>query len=261
MRAVGAVCERTAGEDKYPKGQFRELSTDGIVTFGVEGERSARMSARLLLRSRTNLSDPTNPGLCRDRSSPRTTRKECEMRTAVGTRSNSSRHNHSLRQRVPLRRKNPPKEQQMTDTGQSAGKLLAFTIDANTAQIVKLERLDENGGRHELSDEEKTSLVHEGTEGRLEEVLERAFEAGIDCVLGECEADNSAESPEEAKLRHLLLTPLIEHSPAKRLLQREVLNRAILETLIEHSMKPAPQAPHGPGAGLQLAVSNQAVSN
>lgn len=150
----------------------------------------------------------------------------------------------------------------MTDVDQSAGKLLAFTIDANTAQIVKLESLDASGGRHELSDEEKTSLVHTGGEGRLEEVLERAFEAGIDCVLGGGEADSSKESEQEAKLRHLLLTPLIEHSPAKRLLQREVLNRAMLETLIQHSMKSegAP-APAGPGSGVRPEGAASARAN
>lgn len=139
----------------------------------------------------------------------------------------------------------------MTDTDQSTTKLLAFTIDANTAQIVKLESLDASGGRHELSDEEKTSLAQHAGEGRLEEVLEQAFEAGIDCVLGADEADSSKESEQEAKLRHLLLTPLIEHSRAKRLLQREVLNRAMLETLIQHSVKSeAAPAPGGPGSGL-----------
>ena len=65
------------------------------------------------------------------------------------------------------------------------------------------------------------------------------------------EADSGKESDEDAKLRHLLLTPLIEHSRAKRLLQREVLNRAMLETLIQHSMKSeAAPAPGGPGSGL-----------
>jgi hypothetical protein len=150
----------------------------------------------------------------------------------------------------------------MTDIDQSAGRLLAFTIDASTAQIVKLESLDAGGGRHELSEEEKNSLVHARGEGRLEEVLEQAFEAGIDCVLGGSEADSGKESEEEAKLRHLLLTPLIEHSAAKRLLQREVLNRAMLETLIQHSMKSqAAPAPAGPGSGLQTERTAPARAN
>ena len=46
-----------------------------------------------------------------------------------------------------MKRKSPPKEQSMTDIDQSAGKLLAFTIDANTAQIVKLESLGQTQDR------------------------------------------------------------------------------------------------------------------
>jgi hypothetical protein len=150
----------------------------------------------------------------------------------------------------------------MAGIDQAAAKLLAFTIDANTAQIVKLESLDASGGRHELSEEEKTSLVRPGGEGRLEKVLEQAFEAGIDCVLGGGDADSSEESEEEAKLRHLLLTPLIEHSPAKKLLQREVLNRAMLETLIQFSMKSdAAPAPLRPGSGLPPERTESARSN
>lgn len=162
------------------------------------------------------------------------------MRTAVGPR-----HNSSVKQKLADRKKNSHKEEEekMTDVHPPTGnKLFAVTIDANTAQVVRLESLDSTGARHELSDEEKASLVHEGGEGRLEEALEQAFEAGIDCVLGADTQDETAESQEDAKLRHLLLTPLIEHSPAKRLLQREVLNRAILGTLIQHSMKPIPAA-------------------
>ena len=153
----------------------------------------------------------------------------------------SPRHNSSLNQKVPVGKvpvgkKHAQKEEKMSEIAPSAGKLFAFTIDANTAQIVKLETLDASGARHELSDEEKASLAREGSAGGLEEFVERAFEAGIACVLGGDERQEKAdESAEESELRHLLLTPLIEHSPAKRLMQREALNRAILGTLIQHA--------------------------
>ena len=55
----------------------------------------------------------------------------------------------------------------------------------------------------------------------------------------------AAESKEDAELRHTLLSPLMQHSAAKRLLQREVLNRAILGTLIQFSMETQPPAPAG----------------
>jgi hypothetical protein len=144
--------------------------------------------------------------------------------------------------------KSSQKEQEVAATDQPAGKLFTFTIDATTGQVVKFEALDASGAHRELSDEERASLVHDGSE-RLEDALEQAFEAGIDCVLGsEGEQDDSEESAQDSELRHLLLAPLIEHSAAKRLLQREALNRAILGTLIQRSVKPTPAPTAGPEA-------------
>jgi hypothetical protein len=183
------------------------------------------------------------------------------MSTAVGPRSNSSVKQKVPVGKVPVEKKSAQKEEKMTEIAQSAGKLFAFTIDANTAQIVKLETLDASGGRHELSDEEKASLA-EGAEDGLEEFVEKAFEAGIACVLGGGESKGKAdESAEEAELRHLLLTPLIEHSPAKHLLQREVLSRAILGTLIQHAMKAPAAAESSPPAGLQSDRAAPARAN
>jgi hypothetical protein len=180
------------------------------------------------------------------------------MSTPVGPR-----HNHSPKQKVPVvkvpvGRRNAQKEEKMTkeekmsEIAQSAGKLFTFTIDATTAQVVRLETEDPSGARHELSDEEKASLAQAGTEGSLEQFVERAFEAGIDCVLGGGEREDKADEPaDEAELRQLLLTPLIEHSAAKRLMQREALNRAILGTLIQHAAKAPAAAETSSTTGLQ----------
>ena len=130
--------------------------------------------------------------------------------------------------------------------------LLTFTIDPSTAQIVKLEALDAAGARHELTDDEKASLTKRKGEQTLEQVVERAFEAGIACVLdGENGRDDQLESSEDRDLTHRLLAPLIEHSAAKRLIARPLLDRAILDTLIEHSLTPAPDAAGRPAAGAQ----------
>ena len=137
---------------------------------------------------------------------------------------------------------------------ESTAKFFAFTIDATTAQIVKLESLDASGTSHELSEDEKESLAKGASKEGVEEALEQAFEAGIACVLGgefaqDLVEDKAKESEEDAELRHLLLKPLIEHSAAKNLMKREVLNRAILETLIEHSMKSRPVSAEGGRTG------------
>ncbi len=157
----------------------------------------------------------------------------------------SPRHNH-LRQKIPVgnvqaRKKAAEKEDKMTEENTqmapSAHRLFAFTIDASTAQVVKLETLDPSGARRELSDAEKASLAQSAAEEGLEEFVEEAFEAGIACVLGDAEGRQRSHEPaEEAELRHLLLAPLIEHSPVKRLMQREALNRAILGTLLQRAV-------------------------
>jgi hypothetical protein len=123
--------------------------------------------------------------------------------------------------------------------------LLLVTIQAKTGQIVKVESADVAGIRHELTNEKKADLGKETAKVTLEALLEQAFEAGIASVLddggqnGARESETEAEeSEEEAELRHLLLGPLIRHSPAKRLMQHEVLSRAILGTVVREAIDP-----------------------
>ena len=126
-------------------------------------------------------------------------------------------------------------------------KAVTITIDADSADIVRVEGLDAKGGRHELSDEEKASLIKEGrSEERLEEVLEHAFEAGIACVLGDDEDEDeetTQESPADAELRHQLLAPLIKRSAVRQLTDRAALHRAILGTVNEPAGAPSASAP------------------
>ena len=77
----------------------------------------------------------------------------------------------------------------------------------------------------------------------MEAIIEQAFEAGIAYVLGdEGDEDDPMESEKDANLRHLLLRPLIENSAAKRLIRRDVLSRAILKSLIDHTTGSQPGA-------------------
>jgi hypothetical protein len=101
------------------------------------------------------------------------------------------------------------------------------------------------GAHHELSDKEKTNLAKEEGTATLEDMLEQAFEAGIACVLGD-EGDDPPESAKDADLRRLLLRPLIEDGAAKRLMQRDILSRAALTTLIRNAAALAPDGEISP---------------
>ena len=89
------------------------------------------------------------------------------------------------------------------------------------------------------SAEEKASFMKERRDERVLALVEHAFEAGIASVLGvgDEEEENTQESPEDIEFRRELLAPLIERSGLGHLKERPALNRAILGTLIEHSMK------------------------
>ena len=52
----------------------------------------------------------------------------------------------------------------MIEIAQFVGKVLAFAIDASSAEIVKLETLEASGARQERSEEEKATLAQSGTE-------------------------------------------------------------------------------------------------
>jgi hypothetical protein len=119
---------------------------------------------------------------------------------------------------------------------------LTFTVDATTGNVVTVETLDASGARHPVSVRQQKTLAREGRE-RLESVLEEAFEAGIDCVLGDSDQPEAVEGELDAKLRHDLIAPLLQGSPAGRRLKRESLQRVRLGTLIQSSIDPSGLVP------------------
>jgi len=120
---------------------------------------------------------------------------------------------------------------------------LAFTLDTSSGEISKLESVDSAGHRNELSANERADLAKESRELDLEALIEQVFEAGIACVLGDEDKDAS-ETKEDADLRRILLKPLIEASSAAKLMRREVLRRAIVQTLIQDTIGASATGPN-----------------
>jgi hypothetical protein len=115
----------------------------------------------------------------------------------------------------------------------SPSRRLGFTLDASTGEIIKIENVDSAGQRRELSKAEKQDLAKERLGGGVEALLERAFEAGVACLLGDEDGEEEkSETEEEAGVRRVLLQHLMERTLAAQALRREVLRQAIVQTLI-----------------------------
>jgi hypothetical protein len=130
-----------------------------------------------------------------------------------------------------------PSEEKPSSAGGSG--LFAFTIDASTGQITRLEKVDSAGARRPLSEQDKAGLQPGPTWPTLEAIIEQAFEAGVDCVLGnEDEKDEAQESEDEVEVRRILLLPLMERGRMMALRQRSVLGQAILATALQQITAP-----------------------
>ena len=113
-----------------------------------------------------------------------------------------------------------------------AAELLALTIDAANGRVVTVERVEKGGARRALTDDDRTRLSSAHAGGSLRQLIVQAFEAGIETVLGEGDEDAPEESSADGELSRLLLRSLIDRSKAKKLIERESVDRAMVATLI-----------------------------
>ena|SRR5689334_8693697 len=117
------------------------------------------------------------------------------------------------------------------------GGLYAFTIDTGSGKIVTVESVDSTGVRHSLSADERTKLAKAAPAMPVRRLVEQAFEAGIEFVLGEEAGSDTPESKEDGELSGILLQTLIQGSKAKELLKGDTLDRSVIDTLIIHAAK------------------------
>jgi hypothetical protein len=106
----------------------------------------------------------------------------------------------------------------------SATEQLVLTIETPSRKVVKIERVDEDGARQELSEEECAKLAGEDEVEELDAALEEAFEAGAAAALGEDDEDEDDQGTMiRRRLRHRLLTRLL----LRRLIRRRLLERRL----------------------------------
>ena len=118
------------------------------------------------------------------------------------------------------------------------GGVYSFTIDTAKGRIVTVESVDGNGIHRPLTAEEKTTLAKNQPAMPLRNLVERAFEAGIEYVLGEEAAHDSPETQEEVEFSGKLLQSMLESSSkVKDLIKGDALDRTVIDTLITHAAK------------------------
>lgn len=116
----------------------------------------------------------------------------------------------------------------------------AFTVDTAKGRIVGIEKVD-GGAREAVSPAELAQLAKAHGATPLRHLVERAFEAGIACVLGEEAEAETSESKQDSELSGVLLQTLIEGSKAKELLKSDTLDRTFIGALFSQAAKqPSP---------------------
>ena len=121
--------------------------------------------------------------------------------------------------------------------GTSEEEQLVVTIKGPGGKIVRIEKIDKTGKRHELEHKEWAKLVGDDELDEIEEALEEAFEAGIAGIFGEeYEEDEAYEDDEEKALRRLLIGGLLRRRP----IQRRILHRLLVSRLLRRQVTKRP---------------------
>jgi hypothetical protein len=114
---------------------------------------------------------------------------------------------------------------------------LSFTLDMATGQVDRIEAIAADGGRRELSQKELSALTENRDDTSLEAIVEEAFLAGIEYILGD--EDGEDDEP-QSQAEEALLRPMIQHSAAGRLIRRDLLRRAAVEDFLREALASKP---------------------
>jgi len=105
---------------------------------------------------------------------------------------------------------------------------LVLTLSVETGDIVNVEKLDQAGKRHELSEDDYAELAVDDVTDELEAALEEAYETGVVDALG--------EDGEELALRRLVVGRLLVRGMLRHELGRQVLRRAIRRQILKRGL-------------------------
>jgi hypothetical protein len=108
---------------------------------------------------------------------------------------------------------------------------IVLTLSPTKGEVLKVERIERSGQRHELSDDEFAALAGEDEREDLEAALEEAYAVGVSDALGGEEEDEDEED-EEGALRQLILGRAVGRQLLRHGLRRLILRRALRRQLL-----------------------------
>jgi hypothetical protein len=122
------------------------------------------------------------------------------------------------------------REKPRATSGEETEQIL-LTLTVPTGEIVKVEKVEHGGKRHELSDGEFAELAVDDETDELEAALEEAYEAGVEDALAEDGDDGVGD--EELALRRLAVGRLLVRGMLRRGLRRRLIRRAVRRDVLK----------------------------
>jgi len=111
---------------------------------------------------------------------------------------------------------------------------LVLTLSVETGEIVNVEKLDQAGKRHELSEDEYAKLAVDDVTDELETALEEAYETGVADALGEDTEELAIRRLVEGRL---LVRGMLRHELGRQLLRRGIRRQILKRELLRRSMR------------------------
>ncbi len=113
---------------------------------------------------------------------------------------------------------------------------LVVTFNAAMGEVVKVDKIDNNGKTQVLSFEVCAKLADQDEVEEIDAALEEAFDAGVTVMLSD--EDEEDDEDEERALRQLLIGRLLERHPVRqRLLRQLLLRRLLLRRLLNRGLR------------------------
>ena len=132
-----------------------------------------------------------------------------------------------------------------TDATSGATEQLVLTTSADTGEIIKIEKIDSNGRKIELSEEQCRQLAGEDEIEEIDAALDATYEAAfVEALQSKMDLESGEDTDEESVLERLILFKMLgrrigrevsahRRTLLRRLLLRRLVRRHVLRNRLE----------------------------